>query len=194
MADERLYPRNFEVSHNVSARHMRRYLDAIELLDRMGKDEIWLDLACGSGYGSALLYQFASAIIGCDICDKAISYARANYQHGKLFYTKYPNGHAPFDAAFCIETIEHIPRDEAAGFLQKLSKLMKDDGDLIMCTPMPKHSNPSPVNRFHKYEYCASELKDVLSEAGFELVNWFFQPVQMTDGESKMQGFFKCRK
>lgn len=190
--DERFYPKDFAIPFIFHARHYERYLTALKLLEKLGQGEIWLDCACGSGYGTKFLSNFVTNIRGYDINKEVISYAEQHYSVEGCAFCNYLNKKIKFDVIFSIETIEHIERNKASEFLNSLHSTMKDNGLLILSTPVVKVSNPNPANSFHQHEYCLKELSVLLLDNKFKVVEEVLQKTKFTDGEVKEQGFFKC--
>jgi len=99
-----------------------------------------LDLACGIGYGSAVLSANTNiqSYLGVDISSEAIEYANYNY---KTDIANFVNDSAltidlqekSFDFIISFETLEHI--DEYQKVLDNFSKWLKDDGMLIGSVP-----------------------------------------------------------
>ena len=119
--------------------HCIRYHKAAEFI-RPG-DRV-LDVACGLGYGSHILFHASQArsVLGVDLSDFGINYANAHYGHqGKLDFlvgdaqalSQIPENSIDFIAAF--ETIEHVP--EPAAYLQALKRVLKPSGRLMICAP-----------------------------------------------------------
>ena len=69
-----------EVEGNIRLEHVHRYLIARELSP--GKDV--LDIACGEGYGSAILADAAAHVVGVDIAGDVITHASARYERPNL--------------------------------------------------------------------------------------------------------------
>src|SRR4051812_38806208 len=94
--------------------HWHRY----HFASRWVKGKRVLDLACGEGYGSALLARHAQSVTGVDVSPQAIEHARRVY--GKLgnadftvgSATSIPAAGASFDVAVSFETLEHIHEQE----------------------------------------------------------------------------------
>lgn len=193
-ADENFFPGRFVYDFGVHYRHFERYMRAIKVLGKLGKGETWLDCACGSGYGSHLLSGFAEKVIGFDINKEAVAYAKAKYAHSGLFFYSDVTGFADviFDAVISVETIEHMPRQEAVFFLKNIRKQMKEEAIMVITTPIVAESNPNPTNPFHKYEYSYAEFSTLLQKSGFTIDKYEADTVTFTDGETKDQGYFRC--
>ena len=90
--------------------HLHRYRFAAEFI----KDKVVLDLACGEGYGSFLMAEFAKKVVGLDIDKETIEHASSKYCKANLeFITgsmiKVPiDNEKVFDAIVCFESLEHI--------------------------------------------------------------------------------------
>ncbi|MBO9715290.1 MAG: methyltransferase domain-containing protein [Pseudoxanthomonas sp.] len=119
--------------------HCVRYHRAAEYI-RPG-DRV-LDVACGLGYGSRILFDASAAesVHGVDLSDFGIDYAKAHYQVDervtfavgdaeKLEHV--PDASIDFIAAF--ETIEHVPHPEE--YLRQLKRVLKPGGRVMVCAP-----------------------------------------------------------
>lgn len=144
--------------------HVNRYLFVSEFI----KDKIVLDAACGMGYGTKYLSKFAKKVVGVDIDEKYIEFANKKYREEKLeFLTndvmKINFSNEMFDIVTSFETIEHLTKPEI--FLEKISKVLKNNGKLFLSTPnwelSPKDSG-KPINKFHVKEYSKKELEEML--------------------------------
>lgn len=113
-------------------RHTERYKWASEKLRGLTV----LDYGCGTGYGSAILAKTAKAVLGIDISQEAISYAKMHYK-GLQFHVmdamKTPIKNASFDAVVCFEMIEHVQNAEKA--LLEIWRILAPGGILIISCP-----------------------------------------------------------
>ena len=140
--------------------HWHRYLFARRLV--AGKRV--LDVACGEGYGSALLSDAAAEVVGVDIDSPSIAHARERYgqrtnltfETGNAIALDFPPGR--FDLVVSFETLEHLSAQEEllAGF----ARVLTDDGVLIVSSP-DKHEYSEVAgfrNEFHVRELYRDEL------------------------------------
>lgn len=136
-----------------------------------------LDIACGAGYGSAMLAQAGAAHVDAvDISDQAISHAREHYgspaidfQVGDIYSF---DGATRYDLIVSFETIEHVDDYHAA--LRNLARLLRPGGRLIVSSPNRPLTSPhartlhdKPSNKYHVHEFTVAELTAALVEHGF---------------------------
>lgn len=115
--------------------HWHRYHFAAKLI---AGDEV-LDVACGAGYGSALLAQRARHVVGADISATTIEHARNRYatvpnlEFRQADCAALPFTDASFDTVVSFETIEHI--DAQMQFLDEVRRVLRPDGVFILSSP-----------------------------------------------------------
>lgn len=119
--------------------HCIRYHIAAEYI-RPG-DSV-LDVACGLGYGSHILYQNSQAksVLGVDLSEFGVDYAIANFGLDDVVQFKVgdaqnlsflPDNSIDFIAGF--ETVEHVPFP--AKYLFELKRVLRPAGRLMICAP-----------------------------------------------------------
>ena len=139
-----------------------------------------LDVACGEGYGSALLSRVASAVSGVDISNEAITHATAKYltQKNLKFIeascTQLPFADHSFDVVVSFETIEHITEHDA--FLDEIKRVLTADGLLIISSPNKAEYSDARnfKNEFHVGELYRDELAALIAKR-FACTSWFSQ-------------------
>lgn len=124
-----------------------------------------LDIACGTGYGMAILRAGARGVIGVDADLDAVRVARKAEGGPALVGdgTRLPFADAAFDAVTSFETLEHL--DERDRFLGELRRVLKPQGVCVLSTPNANYTEPidgRPRNPFHVHEYTPEELGDAL--------------------------------
>jgi ubiquinone/menaquinone biosynthesis C-methylase UbiE len=156
--------------------HWHRY----HFASRWVKGAKVLDLACGEGYGSALLARHADSVTGIDVSRQAIDHAQRAY--GKLRNARFalgsataiPAPDASFDVAISFETLEHIHEQEE--FLAELQRVLKPDGVLIISCPNKAEytDKRGTQNEFHVKELYRPEL-DAVVRKRFPHATWYGQ-------------------
>jgi SAM-dependent methyltransferase len=156
--------------------------------------QVVLDIACGAGYGCALLKESgARCVIGADLAWQAMADSSRSLAPGIQLIqadgTALPLASASVDIVTSFETLEHIP--EFARFLQELRRVLKENGLLLLSTPNALTSKPMngvPRNPFHIREFTPEELLGILQEqfSRVELrgqrVSYRFRPCPYWDG------------
>jgi SAM-dependent methyltransferase len=137
-----------------------------------------LDFGCGSGYGSAEIAETAARVVGVDVSDDAIVYAREHFVRDNLaFQCIDPEGALPFadgsfDTVLSFQVIEHVP--DPARYLSEIRRVLVPGGRLVLATPDRStrlFPGQRPWNRWHLHEYGGAELDTLLAR--------FFSPVEV---------------
>lgn len=178
-------------------RATRRYLKAAELSGRTGG--FWLDCACGSGFGTERLAEFADYALGIDIDPPTIEYARRF--HGRSTKVAFRVGDltdlklswdAVFDVVVSIETIEHVP--DCVPLLRQIYTALKPGGVAVITTPASTFGGgPNPLNPFHPNELTEEQFRRLMAET-FDGSSLYGEEVVLTTGEHTRQLFGVGRK
>ncbi|MGE5658363.1 MAG: methyltransferase domain-containing protein, partial [Actinomycetota bacterium] len=158
--------------------HLHRYALALELAS--GKTV--LDIASGEGYGSAILSQVASSVVGVDIDSSCISFASKKYRAiTNLEFLvgacdAFPLPNESVDIVTSFETLEH--HDQHDEMMQEIKRVLKPGGTLIISAPnrltyseQPKSLSSNPNNPFH--------VKEPYDYQFISLVNRYFKSVKI---------------
>ena len=145
------------------AAHLKRY----EFVNKLCKDKIVLDAACGVGYGSFYLSETAKEVTGVDISTEAITYAKEHYQKENTRFQAMDVGNLDFperyfDIICSFETLEHL--DNPLEFLAEVKRILKEGGILIISTPQAKRTVIKPENPYHKVEFSRNDFNDALGK------------------------------
>ena len=161
ITDERYSPGAFDLCTGYE--HIHRYLFAVPHTRRKKV----LDLACGEGYGSALLATSASEVVGMDIAPDAIAHAKAAYKSKNLSFKVGAMECIPlddlFDVIVCFEAIEHILNQDL--LCKEVKRLLKPNGIFIVSTPNKwvYSENGKTQNSYHLKELDLMELQTLLA-------------------------------
>jgi SAM-dependent methyltransferase len=141
-------------------------------------DRSVLDIACGTGYGMAILRTRARAVVGVDADLDAVRAASRIDAGGPALVgdgTRLPFADGAFDAVTSFETLEHLgDRDR---FLSELRRVLRPGGVCVLSTPNANYTEPvdgRPRNPFHVHEYTPDELDGALHRQ-FAAVEMFGQ-------------------
>jgi ubiquinone/menaquinone biosynthesis C-methylase UbiE len=139
-----------------------------------------LDVACGEGYGSALLGSIAASVAGVDIAEAAVQHARQAYRgrQNLSFHNasccELPFADDSFDVVISFETVEHIA--EQSAFIAEIDRVLAPGGMLVMSSPNKAEYTDRRQfdNTFHVRELYRNEFESLLAER-FGAVRWLGQ-------------------
>lgn len=169
--------------------HLHRYAWCAHLVE--GKDV--LDIACGEGYGSAMLAKSARSVRGVDIADDAIAHARVAYStvRGLEFLqgdaAQIPLADKSVDVVVSFETIEH--HDRHREMLSEIRRVLRPDGLLVISSPnrVVYSELAGHHNEFHVKELDFAEFDAVLKEQ-FGNIRYFGQRLAVGSSIFTLQG------
>ena len=163
----------------IETEHVSRYVFASGLC--AGKRV--LDIACGEGYGSAMLAQVASDVVGVDIDEATVGHAERTYGREGLRFAvgsceKIPAKKDSFDVVVSFETIEHI--EDHAQFMREVRRVLRPGGVFVCSTPDKSvYLSGQERNPFHKKELTAEEFVALL---GKRFTNTAFYAQRLVSG------------
>jgi 2-polyprenyl-3-methyl-5-hydroxy-6-metoxy-1,4-benzoquinol methylase len=163
----------------------RRHLAVYEWIGARVIGQRVLDMACGEGYGSAVLARGAGSVLGVDANPEAFEHARLRYTGQNVRFERgmVENHGEPgaYDAVVFLQTIEHV--QDPIAVLRHLHSLLADGGGVFVSTPNVLRLAPPGAaksdNPWHIVEYRAHEF-DALCRTVF--------------GHVELLGVFHARK
>lgn len=154
--------------------HLPRYRYAQSL----AQGKTILDFGCGTGYGTAILADFAETALGVDIDESALQWARETHRKPNLqfvrnsdFAVSLPRHN--FDLITCFEMIEHVIEEHQKKILDGFVHALKPEGVLLISTPNPETTALYGENPYHLCELSRAEFRSLLEER--------FKHVQLID-------------
>jgi ubiquinone/menaquinone biosynthesis C-methylase UbiE/glycosyltransferase involved in cell wall biosynthesis len=152
-----------QVTGEIQLEHVHRYLLAREY----AKDKDVLDIACGEGFGSAILANTAQSVVGVDIAAEAVRHAAIRYQRENIQFrqgscAEIPLNNNSIDLVVSFETIEH--HDEHKAMMAEIKRVLRPGGVLIISSPDKKEYSilPNYRNPFHVRELFKEEFEDLI--------------------------------
>jgi 2-polyprenyl-3-methyl-5-hydroxy-6-metoxy-1,4-benzoquinol methylase len=121
-----------------------------------------IDMACGEGYGSAVLARRAASVVGVDANPEAHEHARLRYRAPNLRFERdlVERFAERADAVVFLQTIEHL--HDPAGVLGHFRSLLGERGTAYVSTPNVLTLAPAGAarsdNPWHVHEYRAEEF------------------------------------
>lgn len=148
--------------------HVSRYYHALRYVKQ---SDVVLDVACGKGYGAAILARRARRVLGIDLNAQSLEIARAAYcaDSGRLEFrswdvTQCGSLGERFDVIVAFEIIEHIQPEATEPFLRGLHAALQPGGVLLISTPNHDvvEKSGSMVPAFHINNFGARQLSALL--------------------------------
>jgi SAM-dependent methyltransferase len=157
-----------------------------------------LDAGCGEGYGSSMLAERASKVVGVDLEPDVVEHAQASYpqvrfQTGDLLSLPFPD--ASFDGVVTLQVIEHLQRPRE--FVSECARVLRPGGVLVLATPNRITFSPDGRirNPFHTVEFSAAELRSVLEpKLTVERIAGTFHGPRIATIETLIRGSFAERQ
>jgi len=143
------------------SRHLAAYYHARELAD--GKDV--LDVGCGEGFGTQLLSETASSVLGIDYSGEAIGkatgeFSKTNLEFCRMDVAELSRLGRQFDLVCSFQLLEHLRHP--LPFVEAVARCLRPDGSLLLTTP--NRLSSVSENPYHVKEYTAAELERLLSQ------------------------------
>ncbi|MFD3299780.1 class I SAM-dependent methyltransferase [Aquipseudomonas alcaligenes] len=158
---ERIYPPDLDPASPGDQNTLHIHLERYEFAAHHLRGEQVLDMACGCGYGSALLAERHpdKQVTGVDIDPAAIAYARQHYQLPNLRYVcadaESFAATQHFDSIVSLETIEHLPNPRQ--LVANYARLLAAGGRVIASVPITPtlDGNPHHLHDFSRRSFLA---------------------------------------
>jgi O-antigen biosynthesis protein len=145
--------------------HLHRYLFAL----RWAEGKPVLDLACGNGYGAAILARRASHVWALDVEGETIVEAQKEWRIHNLTFVQGDAVQLPFRSGsirlvVAMEVLEHIKDQES--LLQEIARVCSEDGVALVSTPNKAVYSDAReyVNPFHVSELCLDDFVALLKK------------------------------
>jgi SAM-dependent methyltransferase len=157
----------------------QRHLVVYEWIAARAHGRRVVDLACGEGYGSAVLGRTAASVVGVDANPEAFEHARAKYTSPSVSFerTMIELWQGDVDCVVFLQTIEHV--QDADAVLEHVRELIGPKGVAYVSTPnvltlAPKGAERSG-NPWHVHEYRPQEYRELCERhfASVDLVGLF---------------------
>jgi 2-polyprenyl-3-methyl-5-hydroxy-6-metoxy-1,4-benzoquinol methylase len=140
----------------------RRHLVVYEWIAARAHGRRVVDLACGEGYGSAVLGRTARSVVGVDANPEAFEHARLKYARGNVAFERdmLELWRGDVDCVVLLQTIEHVQDPDAV--MAHIRGLI-GDGVAYVSTPNVLTLAPAGAERsgnpWHVREYRAHEFR-----------------------------------
>jgi len=154
-------------------KHYKRFLSLIPRNSKI------LDVGCGPGQASKKFADFGNSIIGIDLSEKMIEFAKQKVKNAKFFVMDVENItiKEKFDAIWAAFILVHIPRQKHPKILKKFNELLKPNGILYLGLIEGEGEKimPEPYNRKYTQYFVFSQKKEIennLKNTRFKLLDY----------------------
>jgi len=156
------------------------------------KDKVVVDFGCGTGYGTRHLGELARRVIGLDVDDVALAYARDRYSSNRITFQREPIADGTADLVVSFQVIEHVDPDP---YLEAVHRMLRPGGTLLLTTPnrdMRLFPWQKPWNRWHLTEYDRATLDRLVGRWFTDVEPWTFR-CSPTIEQTELQRYRKAR-
>lgn len=127
-----------------------------------------LDIGCGDGKFTSILATHAAEVVGIDISDRALCFAKCLVPNAKFLkmdatHLQFPKDF--FDVVTCVDVLEHLPDDCEQQAIAEMSRVLKGGGFLVVSVP----SKNKRLEEKHYRHYTVNELQTVLKKQFSEI-------------------------
>ncbi len=166
---QRLVPDLVRPTDAVEQRMLDFHLTRYRFAGRFCRESDVLDIACGVGYGAALLRSHgALTVLGVDISEDAIAYARSRYTRAGVSFQRddafrFEPGRT-FSAVVSLGTIEHL--DDPTTFVRRARSWLEPGGRFIASVPTTLTTD---LNPYQRHDFSQSSFERMLKDSGFTI-------------------------
>jgi cyclopropane fatty-acyl-phospholipid synthase-like methyltransferase len=136
-----------------------------------------LDIGCGTGISSKFMGELGAEVIGVDISDELIKFAKNKSAHQNVSYivedATQINLQMSFDAITIIDSMEHIPREKIDDFVKSIYRHTSKDTIVYLNIPDGRFQRYIKKNHPEKQQivdedYDPNILISMFQEIGFQ--------------------------
>jgi ubiquinone/menaquinone biosynthesis C-methylase UbiE len=159
-----------------------RYAVLLDALDLPARHV--LDIGCGDGTLTFQLSQRCDRVWGVDDALLPLRLARGEFARRRAGHEprlaradarRLPFAADVFDCVVLADVIEHI--DDAEEVIHDAYRVLRRGGQILITTP--RRQGAEPGHEYHRREYIASELSDLLRQRFTEIRVQAFQPIHI---------------
>jgi ubiquinone/menaquinone biosynthesis C-methylase UbiE len=159
------------------------------------KEKDVLEIACGAGQGLGLLAKKARKVVGSDISQQNLGYAKSKYSGVRNIEFRQFDAHnlpfedKAFDTVIIYEAIYYLKDPDK--FIKEAIRVLRKGGSLIICSVNKDWAdfNPSPYSFVY---FSVPELVSILKKHGFSKIDIFGNFLVKTDSaKDKLVSFIK---
>jgi 2-polyprenyl-3-methyl-5-hydroxy-6-metoxy-1,4-benzoquinol methylase len=166
---DKIYP-------NCRHQKIKKYLK--EVLNNK-KIESVLEVGCGIGIISEFISKKVSEVVGIDISEENIKFAKATVKHVKFYCTDFFefSSKKSFELITLFDVLEHFPKEKHKNVFQKISELSSPNTIILITIPDPNYIAYVRKNAPEKLqvvdeEIHFEELKTIFDQFNFDIIKY----------------------
>jgi ubiquinone/menaquinone biosynthesis C-methylase UbiE len=173
------YDRNTQ-SYSESNQNPADFIDEFLEYLQKGKGKAVLDLGSGPGINAGYMHSRNFQVIGIDLSEKMIEYARSRYPHIEFRLgdmTKLPFSANSFDSILASYSLIHLTKDIIGSVLARLYEILRQGGVIYLSVQCGNStqgffSHPLiPSDQVFLNIFAKEEIFGLLSEHRFEIIS-----------------------
>lgn len=155
-----------------------------------------IDCACGRGFGSALILEkFKPKKLLCiDLDKQQLKKCKEKTEHKVDYLCKDLRNfksNEEFDYFFCLETLEHLPKEDNLKIASIISNLIKIEGKLLVSVPGNEEEERRVKNPLHLQFVSKKTLIDMFDNFILEKEDKFIKREKEPDSYNSLYVFIK---
>ena len=153
---ERIYINEEQLQDIIEKRRFADHLERYLMIRRFLYGTV-VDLGCGIGYGSRLMIDNPDVekVIGYDICEDTIKYAKEHFSKDGVYLTNESKLMGNSDVLVALELIEHI--EDSSEFYDYVK--VADPNMVIISFPNKPSTSYNP---YHHHDYVKQDIVDIM--------------------------------
>ena len=149
------------VNPDVPDANFQNHFKVYKFMRQFAAQKDVIDVGCGTGYGTAHLAEVTRSIVGVDISESAIKWAKRRYagvRYVRMDAQRLEFPDRSFDLIVSSENFEHLA--DQKGHAKELARILRPGGLCFVATPNPEMF-VGDHNPYHTKENTFDELKEL---------------------------------
>lgn len=159
-------------------------LDRLKSYFNLQKDDVVLDLGCGSGFLLDLIKNDVKSYVGIDLSQEFIAESKITHKKNtESFFCESSKEHASkyknhYNKIFLMDVTEHLDDETMVGVINDCYKMLKNNGQIIIHTPnglyfleLLKHYGIIKQTTGHIAIRAFSQYKELIKKSRFSTIS-----------------------
>lgn len=155
----------FSTYFRTDPKHLAFTLSRYKFISKMAQENgTLIELGCSEGFGTVLLKENTSKVVGVDFDHRTVAWANAHYAEEGISFIEADILNANFgkyDTVVSLDVIEHIYPENESSFLSTILNNLSENGVAIIGTPNITAERYASRNDQHVNLFDANRLKSL---------------------------------